>query len=155
MTTRSRRLELVRRLIQGGHASTQETLVQGLAAHGESVTQATISRDLRDLGVFKGPDGYALSAPSTPPAAPASADLARAVREFLLDAQVAGNLAVLKTGAGQASALALRLDRCGWPEIVGTVAGDDTIFAASATALSAKRLVDLLNSLMTKESATS
>lgn len=154
MTTRSRRLELVRRLIQGGHASTQETLVQGLAAHGESVTQATISRDLRDLGVFKGPEGYSLSAPSPSPAAPASADLARAVREFLLDAQVAGNLAVLKTGAGQASALALRLDRCGWPEIVGTVAGDDTIFVASATPVSAKRLVDLLTKIMNNENVT-
>ncbi len=154
MNARTRRLELIRRLIQDGRASTQESLVQGLAAHGEAATQATISRDLRDLGVFKGPDGYALAAPAAARAA-GEAELARAAREFMLDAQPAGTLAVLKTGAGQASALALRLDRCGWREIVGTVAGDDTIFVASATITGAKRIVELLLRLRQGESIAS
>jgi transcriptional regulator of arginine metabolism len=115
-------LNLIRR--KGIH--TQEVLARELAAVGVSTTQVTLSRDIRELGLVKTPGGYRqLDGTEHPPG------LSSTAGEFLRDVRVAQNLVVLKTSPGNASSLAVSLDREDWPEIVGTVAGDDTILVVA------------------------
>lgn len=125
--------------LRKGSVSSQERLVALLKGEGIEVTQATLSRDLHDLGVVKGPAGYML--PGQAPAPAANGDLERAVRTMLLSGQVGGNLAVLHTGPGQAPALALEIDRASPKGVLGTVAGDDTIFVAARSPREAGRLL--------------
>lgn len=122
----------------------QERLVELLADGGIRVTQATLSRDLAELGVVKGPAGYMLAGD-----APQSADggLERALRAMLVGGAVGGSLAVLHTGPGRASALALEIDRAGLKPVLGTVAGDDTIFVAARSAKEAMQLVGRFKTL--------
>lgn len=146
MSVKARRHEVIRRLIAASPVLSQEGLVAELVARGEDVTQATVSRDLREIGVLKGPEGYRL--PGTVAAGIGEgSEVSQAVRDYLLEAEVAGTIAVLRTGAGQASALALRIDRAGWRDIVGTVAGDDTVFVATRSATDAKRVVEIFERL--------
>ena len=127
-----------------GRASirTQEDLAEALRNRGVEASQVTLSRDLRELGVFKAADGYRQAGPG--PAPEDAHALASVVRQFLTEAIPAQNLVVLKTRPGGAAALALAIDRAHWPEIIGTVAGDDTILAVApshrAAAMIASRL---------------
>lgn len=107
----------------------QAELRELLAGRGVDVNQGTLSRDLRDLGVLKGKDGYAL--PEVPGASPENAhrSLWHAVKTWLVDATPAENLVVLHTPAGGANPLGLALDHAGLPEVIGTIAGDDTVLA--------------------------
>ncbi|MBI1758290.1 MAG: arginine repressor [Actinobacteria bacterium] len=116
----------------------QGELARLLAAEGMSVTQATLSRDLEELGAIKlrGPDGsgsvYVIPADGAPPPVrpleePTPPRLARLLGELLVAVDASGNLAVLRTPPGGAHFLASALDRSGLPELVGTVAGDDTV----------------------------
>lgn len=116
-----------------------------LRRDGIEATQATLSRDLRELGVLKGPAGYTL--PSEGGQRAGGRELREAAAAYLLSVQPAGNLVVLRTGPGQASALALEVDRCGFDGVVGTVAGDDTIFIAAKSARLAIRLARALSEL--------
>jgi transcriptional regulator of arginine metabolism len=112
----------------------QEELAERLSRHGLRVTQATLSRDLDELGAvrLRGPDGtprYAL--PAQPGhaglGAEPSARLARVVSELLVSAEASANLVVLRTPAGAAQLLASVIDQAGWPGVLGTVGGDDTV----------------------------
>lgn len=105
---------------------TQEQLARELAAIGIETSQVTLSRDIRELGLAKTPAGYRQVAP--PPAGP---DLSSVAGEFLRDIRVAQNLVVLKTSPGNANTLAVVIDSAGWPEVVGTIAGDDTILVVA------------------------
>ena len=102
-----------------------------LAQRGHAVNQGTLSRDLRELRVRKGPDGYEVpeNGRDTSPAG----ELAHAVREWLDSAAAAQNLAVLRTPPGGAQMLGLALDAAALPQTVGCIAGDDTIFVACKT----------------------
>jgi transcriptional regulator of arginine metabolism len=131
--------------LRKGSVASQERLVELLKGDGIEVTQATLSRDLHDLGVVKGPAGYMLPGQSQP--APHNGDLERAVRSMLLSAQAGGNLAVLHTGPGQAPALALEIDRAGLKAVLGTVAGDDTIFIAARSSREAGKLLHQLQAM--------
>ena len=93
-----------------------------LAKQGIAATQVTLSRDIRDLRLLKTREGYKEMAPEEP--GPGFSLLAA---EFLLDVLLAQNLVVLKTAPGHANSVAVALDVEGWPEVVGTIAGDDTI----------------------------
>jgi transcriptional regulator of arginine metabolism len=135
--SKTARQSLVLRLVRERSPRTQEEVAELLADRGVEVSQVTLSRDLRELGVVKSPKGY--QEPGAAPPAPEEA-LARTLREFVVTVDVAQNLVVVKTNPGGAMAAALALDRSGWKEIVGTVAGDDTIFAATASGGAAKRL---------------
>ncbi len=106
---------------------------------GIQTSQVTLSRDIRELGIVKTPEGYR-ERNSIPPSEPPRENLRRVLQEFLRDVEVARNLVVLKTAPGGASAVALALDAEDWPELVGTVAGDDTVFAAAPSARAAKKL---------------
>lgn len=152
MASKRTRQQLLRSILASERVPSQEALLSRLAASGVQITQGTLSKDLRELGVLKGAGGYMLAESTMAGSragamgeqglnAGAAAALSRAVSEFVLDAKAAGNLAVLKTGPGQASALALEIDRAGLPSAVGTIAGDDTVFIAATTARRAASLV--------------
>jgi transcriptional regulator of arginine metabolism len=143
MSDKFRRQLVVRRLLQRGAVTSQDELQRLLDEHGIEVTQATLSRDLRELGVLKGPGGYVLPESGTP--SPIESGAATLVlRSYLRDAVPAGTLVVAKTGPGQAPALALEFDRGAWPEIVGTIAGDDTVFIATESNATARSLASKL-----------
>jgi transcriptional regulator of arginine metabolism len=134
--TKAARLARIVELIRQRDVRSQTELAELLAAGGISVTQATLSRDLEELGAVKvrGLDGsapaYLVPDDGKPPlreAQQAPARLQRLLRELLTGADSSGNLAVLRTPPGAAQFLASALDRSGLPEVVGTIAGDDTI----------------------------
>jgi len=136
LQTQTRRHEAIRALLHSGPAATQKSVVDALAAQGFEVTQSSVSRDLREIGAIKTSLGYEL------PLASADGDdeLAQ-VADLLREIREAGpNLLVIKTAIGAAQRVALALDRCGWPEIVGNVGGDDTVFTATSNAAGQRRL---------------
>jgi transcriptional regulator of arginine metabolism len=136
---RDERRQRIRRLLARGRVRNQADLQEQLAAEGCDVNQATLSRDLRDLGVVKGPEGYEL--PAEGAASPAAEPtLQQAARTWLLGATPAQNLVVLRTPAGGAQPLGLAIDRARLPGVVGTIAGDDTVLAVCASASRAKAL---------------
>jgi len=121
-------------LLVQGKVITQEQLAQELAVQGIVATQVTLSRDIRELGLVKTPDGYRQVD------AHAGPGIETIAAEFLWDAVPAGNLLVLKTAPGHASTLAISLDQEEWPEVVGTIAGDDTILVVCPDAPVAQQL---------------
>jgi transcriptional regulator of arginine metabolism len=140
VTDRHRRHDRILALLRRGGVASQEQLAGLLRAEGIRVTQATLSRDLRELGVMKGPAGYILpGAAAAPP--PPNGDLQRALRTMMLGGDAGGNLAVLHTGPGRASALALEIDRAELRPVLGTVAGDDTVFVATRTTRDAAKVL--------------
>ena len=124
-----RRAQIVE-LLRTEPAATQDELRRKLLRRGIRVTQATVSRDIDELGLVKTRAGYRLPDASEPPAPP-QPTLSVLLKEFLTDSRQAGNLVVLKTHPGNAHTVAAALDAETWPEMVGTVAGDDTIFVAT------------------------
>lgn len=114
------------RLVSAEHISNQEDLRRRLAQQRMRVTQATLSRDLQELKLVKTPEGYRASS-GLPDEAGAMPPLTRALREFLLDIRPAENLLVLKTPPSGAQPLAAAVDAAKFPDIAGTIAGDDTV----------------------------
>jgi transcriptional regulator of arginine metabolism len=114
-------------LIRDRRLHTQEELATALRTHGISATQVTLSRDIRELGLIKTPQGYS-EPPASPPPGP---DFAQVAREFLRDVRIAQNLLVLRTLPGHANALASALDHADWQEVAGTIAGDDTVLVVA------------------------
>jgi transcriptional regulator of arginine metabolism len=133
------------KLIRGRSISTQEELAERLAAGGIDASQVTLSRDIRELGLVKSAAGY--HEPNGDALDTHRDVLPRVLQEFLRDIRVAQNLVVLKTVPGGAQPVARALDSEERPEIVGTVAGDDTIFIAAPNTATArnlrKKLLDL------------
>jgi transcriptional regulator of arginine metabolism len=124
------------KVIRNKRILTQEDLARELkGSFGLDTTQVTLSRDVRELGLLKTPDGYAqVSAASSGP------DLAAVAGELLQDVRAAQNLIVLRTSPGNANALAVALDKENWPEIVGTIAGDDTVLIVAPDGATADKL---------------
>ncbi len=114
------------RLIAAGGVGNQEDLRRRLAQQKLRVTQATLSRDLHELKLAKTIEGYKLPG-AIPDDTSALPPLTRALREFLLDIRPAENLLVLKTPPSGAQPLAAAVDGARFPEIAGTIAGDDTV----------------------------
>src|ERR1700747_1541312 len=136
------------KLLSGEPVGSQDDLRRQLIHLGVRVTQATLSRDLRELRLVKTAEGYrsladAAGADSAPQAA-----IGRAVKEFLLDIRPAQNMLVLKTPPGGAQPLAAAVDGEHWKEIAGTLAGDDTVLlitpSRGARAAVQKRVEELL-----------
>ena len=110
------------KIIRNQEIYTQDELARELAQLGIPATQVTLSRDMRELGLVKTSEGYRqLPAERTGP------ELADVANECLLDIRVAQNLVVLRTSPGNANSLAIAIDREDMDEVVGTVAGDDTV----------------------------
>ncbi len=138
---RDRRRRVIVELVRRARVASQEELLERLAARGIEATQPSVSRDLRDLGVAKAGGRYVLAGE----AAGASGEGLAEVAPFILDVRPAGpHLTVVLTTVGAAQTVAIALDRAGFPELAGTVAGDDTIFAATRTAAEQRRFVERL-----------
>ncbi|MEM9082834.1 MAG: arginine repressor [Planctomycetota bacterium] len=137
--SRQARHNLIRELLSAGPASSQEDLRAELASRGFSVTQATLSRDLAVLDAAKTSAGYTIPSSQSEHTNGALGALPRAAKEHLLSAEPAATTAVLRTPPGHAQALAIELDRTPPAGVVGTLAGDDTIFLACHTADDAVR----------------
>ena len=117
------------KLVRSRSLRTQDELARALKGVGLRATQVTLSRDIRELGLVKTAEGYAQPVE----AAPTGPDLATVLREFLLDVRAAQNLLVLITPPAHASSVAEALDQAAWPEITGTVAGDNTVLVIAPT----------------------
>ncbi|MGC5286823.1 arginine repressor [Micromonospora sp. DT231] len=157
--TRAARHARIVELIRDRSIRSQTELADLLAADGVVVTQATLSRDLEELGAVKvrggdGPAVYLIPEDGQRPlrdAEAAPARLLRLLRELLNGVDSSGNIAVLRTPPGAAQYLASALDRAGLPEIVGTTAGDDTILVVARTADGGAALGDKLASWARRE----
>jgi transcriptional regulator of arginine metabolism len=136
----------IRELVAKHAVTSQDELRLLLAKRGHAVTQATLSRDLRELGLVKTSEGYAM--PGEDGAASHLPSIERLVREFVYDARPAQNLVVLKTSAGSAQPVAAALDADEWKEVVGTLGGDDTILIVCRDARQAARLVERIRELL-------
>jgi len=142
---REKRHRAILALLRRGPVRRQEELVERLGERGFEVTQSSVSRDLRELGVAKLGGRYVPPAAPPAPAQEASEELAH----FLRGARPAGpHLTVVLTRTGAAQRVGIELDRAGWGEIVGTVAGDDTVFVATAGAREQTRLLHRLQALI-------
>lgn len=129
-------------LLKSEAIPTQEDLRRKLARRGIHVTQATLSRDIEELGLAKAREGYRLPGvvPAPPPPSTQPAAVALILKEFLREVRQASTLVVVKTHPGNAHSVGVVLDAEGWPEVVGTVAGDDTIFIATPGEREAARI---------------
>ena len=146
MASKPKRQREILRLIRAQSVRTQEDLAAALALHGIDVSQVTLSRDLRELAVVKTASGYE-EARRLGSDVGSKEDLARVLAEFLREVGTAQNLVVLKTEPGGAGPVALALDAVSWPEVVGTIAGDDTIFVATSDARTAETIRQRISSL--------
>lgn len=123
--------------------ATQNDLVKALSKRGISATQVSISRDIAELGLVKAGGVY------RPAASEAAPDAEMPLRTFVRGVLAAGpNLTVIRCDTGTAPRVGLVLDALAQPGLVGTLAGDDTVFVASDSAAAQKRLIDFLNSRM-------
>ncbi|RNC29241.1 MAG: Arginine repressor [Candidatus Dichloromethanomonas elyunquensis] len=128
---KTRRQKKIQELIANETVRTQEELAQKLLENGFPVTQATISRDIKEMGLVKVPgqgDEYRYAVRSELHPVSYQERLKRMCRESVVSYDDSENIIVVKTIPGNAQALASLLDSAGWREVIGTVAGDDTIF---------------------------
>jgi transcriptional regulator of arginine metabolism len=139
------RQSLIRELVERETITSQEQLRARLHERGIEATQATLSRDIRELGLVKRPADGAYRSPAMVTAGDmvqARTGLARATAEFLRRQEVVGNMVVLRTDPGQAQTLAVAIDRAQPSHIVGTIAGDDTILVICRSAEGAEAVAD-------------
>jgi transcriptional regulator of arginine metabolism len=128
--TKEERHRAIVALVNRGAVHTQQEIAEGLARRGLRATQATISRDIQELGLVRSGAGYRIAA--------------ALVRELVLSVELVSPLAVIKTPPGTANLVARRIDEAGLPGIAGTVAGDDTIIAVLRQRSAGKALKELL-----------
>lgn len=149
VTDRARRQKVLAELIRAEALGSQEEVTARLSAQGMAVTQATISRDLGELGAVKVKRGgvlrYAL--PDTAGTDFAVVRMERIVAEWVRTVEATGNLLVIRTPPGSAHLVASAIDQVGWPELAGTVSGDDTLFAALRDGVVAEAVAERLRGL--------
>ena len=140
---KSRRQAAILELLDSEAVHSQEVLRRRLKQRGFVTTQATISRDIKDLGLVKRAGDGAYQRPGAEAANPESAltALEHAAAEFVRDIDRVQQLVIVRTGPGQAQTLAFALDRARLPGVVGTIGGDDTILAIARGARAAVALV--------------
>lgn len=142
---KARRQTAILDLIAERDVTSQEQLRELLKSRGFGATQATLSRDIRDLGLVKSAaDGAYRLSPVRPAELDPEGAVRRAIDEYLRAFEQVEQLLVLKTNPGQAQALAIVLDRSGLPDVVGTIAGDDTILVICRSAAHAAAFADRL-----------
>jgi transcriptional regulator of arginine metabolism len=151
------RHEAILALMRDTQVRSQEELLLGLRRQGFKVTQPTLSRDLKTLGVAKSPAGYVASQDlqslaagggELSPAAAREEQLRQSLREFVVSVEQAGSLVVLRTPPAAAQPVARALDASRPEGVAGTLAGDDTVFVAARSAADARRLVAYLGTRM-------
>ena len=132
------------RILRDGNVRRQEDLVRLLKKEGHDVTQSSVSRDLRDLGVSKAGGRYVLPTDEAPRA---NGDFGT-LTQFVRGLKRAGpSITVLRTTIGAAQSVAVAIDKAEWPEVAGTISGDDTIFIATANAREQDELIGRLQAI--------
>ncbi len=149
--TKPQRQHRIQRLLEDNVVSTQERLVELLAADGVIATQATVSRDLEDLGAVKvrvpgGETVYAVPAMPKDAIAPEE-HLRRVCSEWVVEVSHSHNIVVLRTPPGSAHVVGSALDRAGLPEVLGTVAGDDTLMLIAAESTTGQSVAHRISGL--------
>jgi transcriptional regulator of arginine metabolism len=132
------------RILRDGLVRKQQDLVRLLKKSGVEATQSSISRDLRDLGVSKASGRYVLPPDEVTHANGDFAMLAQFVRQLR---RAGPAITVLRTTIGAAQSVAVAIDKAAWPEVAGTISGDDTIFIATANARAQQELLERLRTL--------
>lgn len=151
MTTKTQRQHSIAKLLEQTEITSQGQLVDALAGVGIRATQATVSRDLEELGAVKvrvpgGDTVYAI--PELPHEQRAPEDhLRRVLSDWVVEVVPSGNLVVLRTPPGSAHVVGSALDRAGLPEVIGTVAGDDTLLVVVAESTTGSSVADRLATL--------
>jgi transcriptional regulator of arginine metabolism len=145
--TREERRNRIAERVRSHRVQNQAELAGWLRLEGIEVNQATLSRDLRDMGVLKGPEGYELPQAGAAPSTDGTLALYAAVKNWLASVTPAENLVVVKTPVGGASPLAVALDSAGHAEVLGTIAGDDTILIVTRSSAAARALARELAAL--------
>jgi len=143
-SVKARRQSVILDVIHRAPVRSQEQLRRSLRAAGFDVTQATLSRDIRELGLVKGGADGAYQPPgraAAPNGKTTEAMLQRAIGEYLLRVDRVQQLVLLRTGLGRAQALCVSIDDAHLPEVIGTVAGEDTVLIVAPDARRAKMLV--------------
>jgi len=138
------RQQAIRDLLEQRPIRTQQELVAALRERGFRATQATVSRDVAELGLVKrgarGVQAYALPSRAEEREQTGEDRLAKLLRDLPVELKSAGLLLVVRTVPGSAHAIAASLDRCRWTEVVGSIAGDDTLFLAFADRVALQRV---------------
>ncbi len=143
LNAQSMRRDAIVRILRQTAVGRQAELVRLLHREGLEATQSSVSRDLREIGVVKGADRYLLPAAEDALTPSHFED----VQAFVKGYRASGaTLTVLRTTTGTAQSVALAIDKARWPEIVGTIAGDDTIFIATESPRAQRRLHQHLRS---------
>jgi len=147
---KARRQSVVLEVVQREPVRSQEQLRRRMRAVGFDVTQATLSRDIRELGLVKGgADGAYQAVPREATNGHGARSLLhRALTDYLTRIDQVQQLVLLRTGPGQASLLAVAIDGARFPEVVGTLAGDDTILAVTPDVRRARAFVKRLEALI-------
>ncbi|MEO5936637.1 MAG: ArgR family transcriptional regulator [Terriglobales bacterium] len=137
-------------LVKNEELWSQDELRKHLARKGFRVTQATLSRDINELGLVKTGEGYSVLGAESGNGAGTEAGptVERLIREFVTEIREAQNLLVLKTSAGSAQPVALALDAEAWREVIGTVGGDDTVLVISPDKKSAGKLAARIREML-------
>ena len=151
MRNKSSRLEALRLIISSKQMGSQEELLNALKEEGFHLTQATLSRDLKQLKVAKAATmggGYVYVLPNEPMYKRVTSK--ETIREMMsttgyVSLAVSGNMAVIRTRPGYASSLAWHIDNSGMQSILGTIAGDDTIFIVMREGVTRDTIIDELN----------
>ena len=142
MSAKAERQRAMLEVVVRHPVATQQELKERLKARGIDVDQATISRDIKELGLVKVSDDglHYRYAPVETVAPPAQNRPSSIVARLVRKVDWSGNLLVVKTDLGEASPVSLAIDRLGWPEVVGTVAGDDTLLVVIREGVPARRV---------------
>ena len=132
-------------IIRSSRVRSQEELSSFLKRESIEVTQSTLSRDIRELGLVKIRGSYQIAADVN--SAPSEEVLRRAFGQFVIRTGVSGNMVMLKTSPGNAHSIGVVLDAAQWPEILGTVAGDDTVFVLLRNSRLGRKVLERIREL--------
>jgi transcriptional regulator of arginine metabolism len=140
------RLKAILEVVEEGPVESQDVLQQSLERRGFEVGQATLSRDIHELKLVKGPQGYTRTSGSKG-AEGVLPSVMHLAHQFVVEVRQAQNLLVVKTTVGSAQPVAAALDASSWPEVVGTIAGDDTVLVIAADKKQAHALIRRIREL--------
>ena len=140
------RHQQILKIVGAGHVSSQDDLRLELLRRNLRVTQTTLSRDIHELGLLKASDGY--TQPGSDFGVRSLPSPNHLLREFAVDLHYAGQMVIIRTKPGSAHPVAAALDSAGWKEILGTVAGDDTILVVTGSPKAGKHIFDRLREVV-------
>jgi transcriptional regulator of arginine metabolism len=145
MLSKIARQGIIWEIVRKGKVKSQKEFSSLLKQKGIGVTQSTLSRDIRDLGLVKSRGSYRVSGELNP--TPSTEALRRAFAQFVIRTGISGNIVMVKTSPGNAHSIGVILDAAQWPEVLGTVAGDDTVFVLLHSSRYGKKVLGKMREL--------